>query len=155
MLDVKLSTLSDFQDIKANNCIYVGPLNNKNRFVSLFNYQSDDVKIDFNKIVLLDSAHQVKEQYYGETSDYSTDYVLVSRIPGPENTEQFLFFSVHDIGIVGMLDYFTEQEQLQSFQKKLPKGCRYFSAIFKVSGLERTSLNAELLYLKNIKGKYN
>lgn len=154
-LEVSLSSNSDFQDIKTNNCIYVGPLTNKNRFVALFNYQSESIKIEDYHIVLYDSLHNEQGRFYGVGDDITTDYALITRIPGPENTEQFLFFASHDIGIVGVLDFFTNSDSLSSIRKKLPINSKYFSAIFKISGLERTSMKAELLYLRNIHGKYN
>ncbi len=46
------------------------------------------------------------------------DYTVVSRIPGPNNTEQFLFFSNHDIGVMATVEFFTNEQSIEAFTKK-------------------------------------
>lgn len=147
-LDLKLSSKTGYSEIVSENAIYVGSLTNKNRFVPLFNFQSNNIKIEGANIAITypDSS---KLLLSSGLSLKNIDYSIVSCIAGPENTEQFHFFSSHDIGIITAIDYFTNIDSLETFKNGLPKGHKHFSAVYKSSGLERTKMKTELVFMES------
>ena len=58
---------------------------------------------------------------------------------------ELFFFSMHDMGVVATVDYFTNSDSLKSFSDKYLKDQSHFTAIFKAHGRDRTSLNLETI----------
>lgn len=141
--EIKYATRTSFADIKEGNTIYVGRLKDQNDFEYLFNEANTYFHVE-NDIVTF-SGHETIADTSFATNDGTTEteFALVSRTPGPNNTEQFLFFSNHDIGVMATVEYFTNKKSLQEFSKKHLQGSPYFTAIFKAKGKERINLTLE------------
>ncbi|WP_338237773.1 helix-turn-helix domain-containing protein [Persicobacter diffluens] len=143
--EIKYASKSRFSDIKKDNTLYVGRLKDQRNFIYLFNegnphFSVKQKMIDFvNHPQLPDTTFQLI-QYNPET-----DYALVSRMPGPNKTAQFFFFSDHDIGVMATVEFFTNPDSLESFQRKYLQGQEYFTAIFRAKGRERINLDLETL----------
>ena len=141
--EIKYATQSSFSDIKKGNIIYIGRFKDQKDFTYLFNEANTHFKILDNQIHFLGNEQQPAETFAMSQNDTELDYALVSRVPGPNNTEQFFFFSNHDIGVMATVEYFTNRDSLHSFtQKHLDGGC-YFTALFEAKGKERVNLNME------------
>lgn len=141
--EIKYATRTSFSDIKKGNTLYIGRLKDQTDFVYLFNeanpyFKINETQIDFEKHSNLPDTTIVTQ-----TDGTETDYAIVSRIPGPNNTEQFLFFSDHDIGVMATVEFFTNKKSLQEFSKKHLQGSPYFTAIYKAKGKERINLTLE------------
>ena len=141
--DIKYATRTSFSDIKEGNTIYVGRLKDQQNFIYLFNEANAHFRI--NDDVLEFSGHKSLSDTSLVTNDGTTetDYTIVSRVPGPNNTEQFLFFSNHDIGVMATVEYFTNNESIKAFTKQYLGDSPYFSAVYKVKGKERINLKIE------------
>jgi len=95
--------------------------------------------------------------YYPQGSDldnaHETDYCVVTKIPGAGQKDLFLFISVRDIGLIAAVDYFTNAENLKSFEKIIHannKATDYFEACFKIQGLHRNSMNINLIHINRL-----
>jgi hypothetical protein len=73
------------------------------------------------------------------------DYTVVSRMRGPNGNELAMFISDNDIGVISAVGYFTNTDSLSTFYQRhqIPKSG--FTALFKVSGWERTGYQMELV----------
>lgn len=143
--DIRYSSNSSFDDIKSGNAIYIGPLHNKNKFIPIFNKVHPYLKINRNKLYINGHPSVADTVFNIAFSGKFSDAAIVSKFPGPMGTEQMVFFSNHDIGASATIEIFTNQDSIQNFSDKYLKNHKYFTAIYKVFGKERTSLDLELV----------
>lgn len=142
--DIRFSSKITVADLKKGNTIYVGPIRNENKFISLFNNENPFFKIDNNKLIYSKDSKETTQEFAVNSNTESMDIAIVSRIPGPQNTAQFIFFSNHDMGVTATVEYFTNTDSLNVFEKQL-KGKYYFTAIYQAKGEDRTNLSLETL----------
>jgi len=131
--EIKYATQASFEDIKKGNIIYVGRLKDQKDFTFLFNEANTYFQIENNQLRFVPI----------NSFDTESEYALVSRIPGPNNTEQFLFFSNHDIGVMATVEYFTNSDSISSFSERHLNKSPYFTALYKAKGKERVNLSLE------------
>jgi len=142
---IRYSSKLDYEEIKENNTIYIGPIKNKNQFLNYINTE----KFQFNN----NELHYINTEKKKDTliNLFSTgetkEYAIVSRIKGKQkgSGERFLFFSDHDIGVIATIEYFTNIKSLKTFEKTYLNGEESFTALFLVKGKERTNLDLELI----------
>lgn len=141
--EIKYATQTSFSDIKKGNTIYIGRLSFQKDFTYLFNEGNQYFEIRDNQIHFFGNEH-IPDTTFDTFSGYSeSDYALVSRNPGPNNTEQFFFFSNHDIGVMGTVEYFTNPDSLKAFNRRYLKEGIYFIALYKAGGQNRINLSLE------------
>lgn len=141
--EIKFSSNSIYNDLKNNNLIYIGAPTKK-KFVTMFNQSNIYCKIKKNLLVVKDHPMVKDTSFYFHTSAFSDyEYAIVSRLFGPENTEQFYFFSKHEIGIMSSVEFFTNKDSIQNFEEKFLKGKTNFTALYKVYGNERVNMKSE------------
>ena len=145
--DIRFTSQTSIKDISAVNSIYIGPVKNKNIFLDLFNDNNSKFKIDQTTIAYKDAAAERDTLINLSIEDGSIyEHVVVSRMKGPNGTEQFMFFSDHDIGVKATTEKFTDIYWVEDvFYKMIGEKVEYFTAVFLVKGKERTSLELELL----------
>lgn len=141
--DIRFSSKTSFEDIKNGNAVYAGPLRNENKFITLFNNANPYFQIRNEKLILKGHNSLPNKTFKVNTSGEDSDYAIVSRIPGPQNTEQFFFFSNHDIGVMATVELFTNEDSLRVFTNKYLDGKSNFTAIYKATGKERTNMGLE------------
>ena len=138
---IRFSSNSNYSDIKEGNAIYVGAMKNNNKFIHFFNEGNPCFKIKDGQLFFSgDSDHD--PQVFGLTMEgLDFEYAIVSRMHGPEHTEQFVFFSDHDIGVKATVEYFTDPDSLKAFSSRYLKGKDVpFTALFETRGIERTNM---------------
>lgn len=152
-----LASEFQWQDLKNNNIIYIGSFksfgmlgqltkNSNFKFILYPNY------LQFHELET-DSVYQYHS--YGSDIDdaYETDYCVVTKLPGSNQQDVFIFLSVRDIGLIATMDYFTNAETLKSFENLLHAGnheTKYFEACFKIQGLNRHSMSIDLLHINRL-----
>ena len=143
--NIRFSMQSTIADIKEGNSIYIGPLKNNNKFIHFFNEENPYFKIDGDS--LLFSNHPIlRDTVLNLISDGSeSDYSIVSKILGPDNSEQFIFFSNHDIGVRSTVEYFTNTDSLEHFTEKFLDTKDKFTAVFLTKGVNRNNTDLELI----------
>ncbi|WP_010521852.1 hypothetical protein [Aquimarina agarivorans] len=145
--NVRFSSKTSIEEIKAHNNIYIGSIKNENTFINLFNQANPYFKLK-DSLLFFSNHPKLKDTVF--KFPYRVDneeLAIVSKIKGYDATVQLLFFSNHDIGINACVNYFSDKNKLSQFEKILGEGT-YFTAIFKVKGALRSDTNIELL--KNI-----
>ncbi|CAM4110548.1 helix-turn-helix domain-containing protein [Zobellia nedashkovskayae] len=143
-ISIRFSTQTTLPEIKEGNAIYAGPIKNENQFIGFFN----DANAYFNlsgKTLKLSGHPTMKDSLFTfGTSLVDQEYAIVAKYPSIGNSEHFVFFSQHDIGVSATVEYFTNNDSLQKFQKEHLKGKKYFTALFKVKGQNRVDTDLKL-----------
>lgn len=141
--DIRLTSKAEYSEITEGNLVYVGtPL--KEKFISLFN--DGNVYCKYERHHLHIEGHpNLKDTILSIHSAYTDpyDYAVVSRIKGPQDTEQFFFFSNHEIGNMSTFKNFTDKEWLKTFTKEKLNHKAYFTAVYRVYGKERVNMRME------------
>ncbi|MCH7400983.1 helix-turn-helix domain-containing protein [Belliella kenyensis] len=145
--DIRFTSQTSIKDISQVNSIYIGPVKNKNIFLDLFNDKNSKFKINQYTISYKNSAAEkdtLINLSIGDGTQY--EHAVVSRMKGPNGTEQFVFFSDHDIGVKATTEKFANEDWIKStFFEMIGEEVDYFTALFLVKGKERTNLELELL----------
>ncbi|NIJ46203.1 hypothetical protein FHR24_002687 [Wenyingzhuangia heitensis] len=142
---IHFTTKSSTSQIKEANAIYVGPLKDHNLFLPFFNEGNPFCYIDDKNLMI--TNHPTKPDItYSLNSFLETDeYAVVSKYPATGNTEHLVFLSQHDIGVTATVEYFTQKDSLKNFTQKYLTEKNYFTAIFRVKGQDRTSIDLKLI----------
>ncbi len=86
-----------------------------------------------------------------------SDYCLVRKVPGPKNNSLLLFVSFFESGMSSGSNYFTSLAHLKGLEEQFKTRYgyvpEYFDCLIKTSGMDRTALTVELVYLAPIDTK--
>ncbi|AWW30214.1 helix-turn-helix domain-containing protein [Echinicola strongylocentroti] len=144
--DILFSSQTTIKDITETNSIYIGPIKNGNSFIDFFNDANPHASINHGMLDFQDPERNIDTLVNLSVDDGQIyEHAVVSRYKGPNETEQFVFFSDHDIGVKATTEKFTDIEWLENDFKRLLNNSNYFTAIFLVKGKDRTSMELELL----------
>lgn len=143
--DIRFSTQTAIPEIKEGHVIYVGPTKNKNLFLKFFNEGNPYCKIVNDDLIIAKSIYKKDSVISIKSPIIAEEYAIVSKYKSIGNTEHFVFFSQHDIGVSATVDYFLSKDSLQVFSDKYLKGKKHFTAIFKVKGVNRTETDLKVL----------
>ena len=142
---IRFSTQTSAAEIKEGHAIYVGPSKNNNQFLYFFNESNPYFEISDSKLKLFGHPDMIDEQFNLNSSDISSEYAVVSKYRVAEKSEHFVFFSQHDIGVSATVEYFTNLDSLQKFHNTYLKKHKFFTAIFRVKGQDRTDTSLKLI----------
>ncbi|WP_298534443.1 hypothetical protein [uncultured Algibacter sp.] len=142
--NIRFSTQTSISEIKEGNAIYAGPTKNNNQFIHFFNEGNPYFKITNDSLILNNHPEFSNTKYCINKANYTEEYAIVSKYSSINNTEHFVFFSQHDIGVIATTEYFTNKDSLALFKDNHLKNSEHFTAIFKVKGQDRTNTNIEL-----------
>lgn len=147
VIHIKFSTLTSVAEIKEGNAIYAGPIKNQNQFIYFFNEKNPFCSISKNELKLFKHP-QLKDMIYNlKSPNVDEEYAIVSKYPSIGDSEHFVFFSEHDIGVSATAEYFTNKDSISSFEEKYLKGNSHFTALFKVKGQNRTNTSLKLEFV--------
>lgn len=142
--DIRLASSTSIADIKEGNAVCIGRIPNDDNFIYSFNNANLYCELE---------GYWLKVRGHPELPDTSIhlhtganepfDLALVSRIAGPRETEQFIFLSNHEIGIMATVEYFTDTDALKEFTKKHLDGASHFTAVYRVYGKDRVNVDFE------------
>ncbi|WP_281987210.1 hypothetical protein [Aquimarina aggregata] len=147
---IRFSTKSTYNDIKEHNSIYIGPTKNNNKFIQYFNERNAFFSIQDRKLRYKNIAKSKDTIFNLDVEGTASEYAIVSRLKGADDTEQFLFFSDHDMGVIATVELFCNQNKAKLFTKEYLKDSDTFTALFRVTGKERTNLNLELIAIDSV-----
>jgi len=144
---IRFSTNSNYDDIKERNSIYIGPIKNNNKFIDYFNERNPYFYMQNNELRYKNIEKRkdtvLKLNVTGEFSEYA----IVSRLKGANGTQQFLFFSDHDIGVIGAVEFFCNPDNLKEFEEMYLDNTDTFTAVFVANGKERINLDLDLILI--------
>jgi hypothetical protein len=151
----KASDLSP-QILDEYNIIYLGSIK------SLYNLKHTLSKSHFQYQIL---PHRIKytppdtgSVKTFETSLHSEgpneDLVLALKLPGPVNNSIFIIASYHSLGAPEIVHYLTNLKQrnelIEKFKNKYDDFPPFFEILFRVSGIDKTAYNVEMLVFNEI-----
>ncbi|PKQ64245.1 hypothetical protein BZG02_05330 [Labilibaculum filiforme] len=143
---IRFSMQSTIEDITDGNSIYIGPIKNNNKFVYFFNKENPYFKIAEDDL-LFSNHPTIKDTVFHLNSDGTeSDYAIVSKVSGPNNSEQFIFFSNHDIGVRSTVEFFTNTDSIKHFTNQYLKTKTHFTALFLTKGVSRTNTDLDLIW---------
>lgn len=150
---IRFTSNSNYSDIIGENSIYAGPIKNDNKFIRFFNEENSRFKIINNsELHYLGDAEQRDTTFQLALEGLEFEYTIVSRLEGPKQTAQFIFFSDHDIGVKATIEYFTNPDSIQAFNNRYFNGQDVpFTALFETWGIERTNTNLKAILVRQVK----
>lgn len=94
-----------------------------------------------------------------ETSLHSTgpneDLILALKLPGPDNNSIFIIASYHSLGAPAIAYYLTLPETRKDLEQRMTDKFhhvpKYFEILFRVTGIDKTAYNTEILIFNEIK----
>ncbi|TKG92907.1 hypothetical protein EYV94_18215 [Puteibacter caeruleilacunae] len=151
-LDIMMGSNMGIDMIKTNHTIFVGMPKTLGLLAPLLNEINDSrIQLKEDKITYKESKDAPLKKYGGYTqNDIDTDYAMVACFKKPGGKKAFIFVSDHDVGIIGAVDYFTNPDSLTEVQAMLPPNTKYFAAIVKATGMDRSELGIELVHVEPI-----
>jgi hypothetical protein len=91
------------------------------------------------------------------SSGPNDDLVLALKLPGPANNSIFIIASYHSLGAPEIANYLTNPETRKelekNFQEKFNKIPQYFELLFRVTGIDKTAYNTELLIYNELRAQ--
>ncbi len=159
-LDLKPTDELTWNEIENNNIIYIGHFHNLNILNSIF---------PRNRLIpqIKSIDHGVKEYYIKvQTSEIDTlypvilsvdksrkletDYVVVTKIPGPRNNVILFICSFSSMGRLKLVETLTTAQMLKKLEQDIlqenDKIPRYFEMLVKVSGFLDRGLDSKIIH---------
>ena len=82
------------------------------------------------------------------------DLVLALKLPGPADNSIFIIASYHSLGAPEIVNYLINQktrgELERSLREKFNEVPRYFEILFRVTGIDKTAYNTDILVLNKL-----
>lgn len=144
------------QILDEYNIIYVGSI--KTMYILRLTLSKSDFKFSI-------SPHQIKYEAPDSTSSklfktslhsagLNEDLVLALKLPGPVGNSIFIIASFHSLGTPEIANYLIESTTREGFEQKFMdkfgKMPQYFEALFRVTGIDKTAYNTELLIFNKV-----
>jgi hypothetical protein len=145
--ELMLNSEWDKAKINSENLVYVGQFKTLGFLRNLFADHFPQYEIVGAQIIRTNPQSEVENHYNSYSANQIVDYTIVSRMRGPNGNDIAMFMSDNDIGVIRLVEYFTNQDSLEVFYNRHPGLASDFAALFKVSGWERTSYSVELVHL--------
>ncbi len=139
----------DKTKVNSENIIFIGQSKTMGFLENLFLEMNPSFQISGNRIIYTDKDKNSSYVLESTLNENVVDYTIVSHFQGSKGNEIALFISEHDIGVVHMVDYFTNTDSIKAFYDRHQLSADGFTAIFKVSGWERTGMNMELISVES------
>ena len=91
---------------------------------------------------------------YGDPNGHHTDYGFITKVPGPNNNNIYLFGGIWDTAASQSLKYFTSPKLLMELEsaliKKYGKLPKYYQIVLEVKGVDRMELSSKILIMQEI-----
>jgi len=148
--DMMLNSEWDKSKINSENLVYIGQFKTMGFLHNIFKSKNPGITIDGNTISISHSETGKTSRYSFSVADRLIDYTIVSRMRGPNGNHIAMFLSDNDIGVIKVIDYYTNPDSLTNFYQRNSITEESFTALYKVSGWERTGFEMELISLEKI-----
>ena len=91
---------------------------------------------------------------YGDPNGHHTDYGFITKAPGPNNNNIYLFGGIWDTAASQSLKYFTSPKLLNELESALIKKYgslpKYYQIVLEVKGVDRMELSSKILIMEEI-----
>ncbi len=139
-----------YNETKRSSIIYVGQSKTMNISKDIFLKGSSVFSVDIDLIKAKRDGAEVEYKPQYKDGKLAAEYAFVSYMPLQSGNEALYFVSNNDVGTMATVRLFTDSDRLERFYESLPKGVKYFNALFKVSGVERNDVSCELVELEKL-----
>jgi hypothetical protein len=158
-LEVKITTEVTLEDIRNNNIVFIGHFHNLkhlNRYLPnahFFPYTEYRMseRHPYRHIRVVNSGVDTLYQldfHYGETSALNSDYVLVSRVPGPMGNVFVFFISFLSLGRIEAIKILTDEVLFSRLTAELKQSSTqitpYFEMLIEVKGQEEKGFETQV-----------
>ncbi len=151
----KSSSISP-QMLDEYNIIFVGSI--KTLYILRHTLSKSNFRFEISPHKIIYSPPDSVDGQYFETSLHSPgpndDLVLAVKLPGPAGNAIFIIASFHSLGAPEVASYLTQpatRKYLETlFMKKFDKVPKYFELLFRVTGIDKTAYNTEILICNEI-----
>jgi len=160
-VNVKITSEVTLDNIRTDNIIYIGHFHNLkhlgkylpgSRFHPSTVYSSSDLHPDRNIRVTadgIDTLYQVIFQY-DQVSALNSDYVLITKVPGPNNNIFLFIISFQSLGRLEIIKMLTQEKlhaQLVSEIKQFEQDSSpFFELLIEVNGYEETGFESKVIH---------
>lgn len=144
------------QMLDEYNLIYVGSIKTLYILKHTLAKSHFDFEISPHKIIYASPDSTLANSYAAShhSPGPNDDLVLAVKLPGPKRNSIFIVASFHSLGAAEVVNYLVEEasrNQLEDqFIKKYGYVPRYFELLFRVSGIDKTAYNTEILVCNEI-----
>lgn len=144
-MDILLESDFRLEETRNHNIIYVGQYKTMVVSKGLFLKDSEVFSSLPDGFLYKKGVDEVRYITQNSGDGNKTEYAMVSYIPMDNGNKALFLTSNHDIGAMATVRNFTNQEWLNKFYKEIPKGVKYFNALFEVNGVRRTDMSCKLI----------
>jgi hypothetical protein len=169
-IDIKITSEVTLEDIRTNNLIFIGHFHNlkhlsgylpsvhffpSTQYLSTQRHPERYIRVvDSN----LDTLYQFTF-HYGETSALNSDYVVVSRVPGPMKNVFLFIISFLPLGRIEVINMLTTDELFSQLtaelQQKSTQITPYFEMLIEVKGQEEKGFETHVKHFFPLSSEYN
>lgn len=161
--DVEVRLISRFrvEDLSKYNIVFIGLYKTLGPFYNILNYSNARVDIDEGKVQfknkLIDSIDIYNQR--GIPEAMHNDFGLIAKVPGPVKNEVIIISAFHDIGLIECSKNIISPSQHKLIETKLAKKYQnaplYYEAFYKINGVDRTSINSNLIHVNGFSRSLN
>ena len=144
------------KELPDNNFIVIGMMKTFGLFKdylagpSLY-YNNQDQSIVYSNV---QNGSETVYRPYGDPNGHHTDYGFITKAPGPNNNNIYLFGGIWDTAASQSLKYFTSPKLLKELESaliekygSLPK---YYQIVLEVKGVDRMELSSKIILMEEI-----
>lgn len=144
------------KELPDNNFIVIGMMKTFGLFKdylagpSLY-YNNQDQSIVYSNV---QNGSETVYRPYGDPNGHHTDYGFITKAPGPNNNNIYLFGGIWDTAASQSLKYFTSPKLLKELESaliekygSLPK---YYQIVLEVKGVDRMELSSKIIIMEEI-----
>ena len=150
----KPASLVNANDVNNANILFIGSFHTLGILKETFRNSHFQYIIFPNSLTITDGDKTLVIQEDGNPTVFHHDYGLVRKLPGPNDNVIYIFSSFHETGTIGIVDFFTDTEKIQTLYNMMKKEFgyipKYFELSFKATGYNRTPYSTEILNIFEI-----
>lgn len=154
----KSSSLSP-QMLDEYNMVFLGSI--KTLYILKHTLAKSHFRFEISPHKIIYSQQDSTSDKLFETSLHSPgpndDLVLAMKLPGPKQNSIFIIASFHSLGAPEIAAYLAEADTRQHleklFQEKFNHVPKYFEVLFRVTGIDKTAYNTEILIYNELRSE--
>jgi len=156
--DFVIRTISRFnpKELPDNNFIVIGMIKTLGIFKDFLEQSGCAYEVASDALTCKQNTETRNLTYSpsGNPDAYHTDYAVMAKVPGPNNNVIYLFGGIWDTATSQSLKNFTDTKLMQELEQRMINDFgeipKYYKILFEVSGVDRTELSSEILYIEKI-----
>lgn len=147
------------KELPDNNFMVVGMMKTFGLFKDYLKSSKLLYRIQDQSIVYRENPEGTETVYrpYGDPNGHHTDYGLITKVPGPNNNNIYLFGGIWDTAASQSLKYFTSPKLLNELEEglkdKFGELPNYYQVLLEVKGIDRMELSSKILIMEKITTK--